>query len=74
MLGLPKVQAVRACPFCGVATEVAHETQEGCIAALHHEIGRMRGILATLKPAHVPQTNDQQDDSAPATIRLALDS
>jgi hypothetical protein len=35
----------QACPFCGVTTDVPHETQEGCIEALQHEIARMRGIL-----------------------------
>jgi hypothetical protein len=35
----------QACPFCGVTTDVPHETQEGCIQALHDEIARMRGIL-----------------------------
>ena len=49
-----------------------HETQEGCIAALHNEIGRMRGILATLKPAAVARHEDP-DNSAAATVRLTLD-
>jgi hypothetical protein len=40
----------RACPFCGVATDVPHETQKGCIEALHVEIARMRGILDHLRP------------------------
>jgi hypothetical protein len=39
------------CPFCGLATDVPHETQEGCIEALHVEIARMRGILDHLRPA-----------------------
>jgi hypothetical protein len=39
----------RACPFCGVVTDVPHETQEGCIAALQAEIARMRGILQHVK-------------------------
>jgi hypothetical protein len=39
-----------ACPFCGVPTDVPHETQEGCIEALHGEIARMRGILDHLRP------------------------
>ena len=74
MPGLPKVPNLgRACPFCGVATEVPHETQEGCIAALHDEIGRMRDILATLKPAHVPRAVDDEDKGSRAAIRLALD-
>ena len=35
------------CPFCGVATDVPHETQEGCIQALHAEIARMRACWTT---------------------------
>lgn len=35
----------RVCPFCGLATDVPHETQEGCIRALHGEIARMRQVL-----------------------------
>jgi hypothetical protein len=46
---------LRACPFCGVATEVPHETQEGCIEALHEEIGRMRAILQ-----HVRDPRDEK--------------
>jgi hypothetical protein len=63
---------LRACPFCGLAAVVNHETQEGCIEALHAEIGRMRGILASLKPAGVPARPSVEDD-APKTIRLSLD-
>ena len=74
MSGLPKVpSALRSCPFCGVATEVPHETQSGCIAALHSEIGRMRDLLATLRPAGVQRFAEPADQSAPAAIRLALD-
>jgi hypothetical protein len=64
--------SIRACPFCGLAADVNHETQEGCIEALHAEIGRMRGILASLKPAGVPPLPSVEDD-APKTIRLLLD-
>lgn len=64
--------AIRVCPFCGVATDVNHETQEGCIAALHEEIARMRGILAHLKPAGAPITTGDDHDAAKA-IRVALD-
>lgn len=75
MSGLPKVPlpAVRSCPFCGTATEVPHETQAGCIAALHTEIGRMRDILATLRPAGVERLAETSNESAPASIRLVLD-
>jgi len=55
-----------------VATDVAHETQEGCIAALHDEIGRMRGILSTLKPAGALPAPDV-DPQTPAKVRLILD-
>jgi hypothetical protein len=71
MSGLPKSPpAMRACPFCGVASDVNHETQEGCIAALHSEIARMRGILSHLKPTGVPQADDPEDAQA---SRLALE-
>jgi hypothetical protein len=35
----------RICPFCGLGTDVPHESQEGCIQALHGEIARMRQVL-----------------------------
>lgn len=40
----------RECPFCGVAVNVPHETQEVCIEALHVEIARMRDVLGHLRP------------------------
>jgi hypothetical protein len=46
------------CPFCGVATETPHETQEGCIEALHAEIARMKGILGQVHSAQVPRPAD----------------
>jgi hypothetical protein len=64
--------AIRVCPFCGLATDVNHETQEGCIAALHEEIARMRGILAHLKPTGAPVTTSD-DKEAPKAVRIALD-
>ena len=73
MPGMQKPGASVACPFCGVATLVAHETQEACIAALHAEIGRMRGILATLKPTGITRPTEDPADSAAASVRLALD-
>jgi len=74
MSALPKVSTpVGSCPFCGVTSGAPHETQEGCIAALHTEIGRMRDILANLKPAGVRQLTEEPQEQAAATIRLALD-
>ena len=73
MSGKTKLPAAGACPFCGVATPVPHETQAGCIAALHSEIGRVRGILATLKPAGADPLAEAPEDAAPASIRLSID-
>jgi len=36
------------CPFCGVAGEVSHETQQACIDALQAEIARTRRILESV--------------------------
>jgi hypothetical protein len=73
MSGLPQVPfSIRACPFCGLATDVNHETQEGCIAALHAEIGRMRDILASSRPTGAPAVQ-RVDDGTPRAVRLALD-
>jgi hypothetical protein len=46
------------CPFCGVATEVPHETQEMCIEALHAEIARMKDVLEHVQSAVVPRPPD----------------
>ena len=74
MSGMPNLPgAAGACPFCGVATPVPHETQQACISALHTEILRMRGILATLRPTGVSGPVEDPDNSAPATVRLVLD-
>lgn len=50
------------CPFCGVETEVPHETQEGCIDALHAEIARMRAELDLSYSAEVPGPPDDPAD------------
>jgi hypothetical protein len=52
----------RNCPFCGIATETRHETQQVCIAALHAEIARTRRILANVssqRPAEPASENDR---------------
>lgn len=46
---MPVSLPLRTCPFCGIATDVPHETQEGCIEALQAEIARVRGILQHVK-------------------------
>ena len=52
------------CPFCGVATEVAHRSQEACIEALQSEIARTRAILthAANSSAIHPQSNEVADE------------
>jgi len=42
------------CPFCGLATETPHETQEACIEALQAEISRVREIVQKLKEPEEP--------------------
>jgi hypothetical protein len=49
------------CPFCGVATAAAHETQEACIDALHEEITRMRVVLEQVKSTAVPVPPDDPE-------------
>ena len=74
MAGAPKVPEIAGtCQFCGVATLVPHEKQEACIEALHTEIGRMRGILATLRPAGLPCRAEDPDTAPAVAIRMALD-
>jgi hypothetical protein len=71
MSGLTKPLAVGACPFCGMAAQLPHETQAACIAALHEEIGRTRDILASLKPAGAAH-RPGDESGRPPSIRLAL--
>jgi len=52
---------------------VPHESQEGCIAALHTEILRMRGILEHLRPAGISRLTEDPDNDPPVAVRLLLD-
>lgn len=51
--------SLNPCPFCGVATDVPHETQEGCIEALHKEIARMREILELVRDPRLDLRNHE---------------
>jgi len=53
------------CPFCGVATEVAHRSQEACIEALQSEIERTRELLTHVvdSVAIRPQANESDEDA-----------
>ena len=53
------------CPFCGVVTEIPHETQEGCIEALHAEIARVRDVLSHVQSAEVPHPREDSVDDEP---------
>ena len=58
-IGNPTMKST-ACPFCGVASDVPHHTQEGCIEALHAEIARMREILDG--PVPVPDESERLEE------------
>ena len=52
------------CPFCGIASEVPHETQEGCIHALQAEITRTRQVLESItEPLRPPKITIDEDSS-----------
>ena len=48
----------QVCPFCGLCTDVPHETQRGCIDALHAEIARMRDLLDAVRPVSAELSTD----------------
>ena len=54
------------CPFCGVETDVPHETQQGCIDALRSEILRVRDILHNVRTFDAPAAPDTTEESCPA--------
>jgi len=50
------------CPFCGIASDVPHETQEGCIHALQAEIARTRQVLESVtEPLRPPRITVEED-------------
>jgi hypothetical protein len=53
------IMTATACPFCGVITEIPHETQQACILALNAEIARTREILEQVResPTADPPAN-----------------
>jgi hypothetical protein len=57
------------CPFCGVHTDVPHDTEERCIEALNAEITRMRTLLQSVRgadpqgpPAAAEEPDGQPDE------------
>jgi hypothetical protein len=51
------------CPFCGVAAEAPHETQEACIAALNVEIARMRELIERVHPVDGPLPSNEEPEA-----------
>ena len=51
------------CPFCGLATDVPHETQQSCIDALHAEIARTRRVLERVTEPLRPPTIAEDDET-----------
>jgi hypothetical protein len=50
------------CPFCGVVSDVPHETQRLCIEALQAEIARTRRVLqAVTEPLPPPRETGDED-------------
>jgi hypothetical protein len=50
------------CPYCGVSSDVAHETQEVCIEALRAEISRVRNVLNHVRSVAVPGPADSDEE------------
>ena len=59
---------VMSCPFCGTGTDLPHETQEACIAALHSEISRIRQVVGRLNG---PALADAPARLAPASTQAS---
>jgi hypothetical protein len=38
------------CPFCGIASDAPHDTQEACLDALRAEISRTQSLLTRSTP------------------------
>ncbi len=61
-----------SCPFCGTGTDLPHDTQESCIAALHSEISRMRRVVERLnRPAFAEASARQAPAFGEASARQA---
>ena len=58
---------VTFCPFCGLGTDLPHETQEACIAALNGEIARMRQVVSHLRVLSADESSGDNPNSQPAS-------
>lgn len=55
------------CPFCGIASDQAHDSQEACIDALQHEIDTTRELLAAVDAACRDETPAARRQDAQTT-------
>ena len=58
-----------SCPFCGVLTDLPHETQEACISALHAEIARVRAVVDRVRQRSPEAGESEPADEPPAGIK-----
>ena len=53
-----------ACPFCGVVSDSAHDSQQACIEALQSEIERTRQVLTRVGELSLPEGPQKRNPSA----------
>ena len=53
------------CPFCGVVSDVRHETQQACIQALQAEIVHTRRILDRTTESCSPAVEEDEEMQSP---------
>ena len=71
LCGRPSITIMKftICPFCGVVSESAHDSQEACIRALQYEIDRTRQILTEIdestRLSPIAPVDEPEDDETP---------
>lgn len=53
------------CPFCGVVSDVRHQTQQACIQALQAEIVHTRRILEQTSESALPALEEDEELPSP---------
>jgi len=59
--------AFTVCPFCGIASDKAHDSQQACIDALQDEIDKTRELLAAVDGARSDETPAARRQDAQTT-------
>jgi hypothetical protein len=60
-----KPAVVTSCPFCGASTDLPHDRQEACIAALQEEIALTRKIVDRVRSHVHASPGDGQNAEKP---------